>query len=137
MRVRDTETDISMAFQRLSSPFAATFLSIFFTLKKKIFEGPWHGDRVRITLSQIFQWLFNDFPLHFPNKLHSPLLSFLGVLVAELVQGLGVPEAALLGNFFGSLTVGEIGLPFVSIFCYLAWLFCSLLYCSLQHFRAE
>ncbi|KAL2555063.1 Inositol 3-kinase [Forsythia ovata] len=37
--------------------------------------------------------------------------SFLGGLVAGLVHGLGVPEAALLGNFFGSLTVGEIGLP--------------------------
>ncbi|CAA2994154.1 inositol 3-kinase [Olea europaea subsp. europaea] len=37
--------------------------------------------------------------------------SFLGGLAAGLVQGLGVPEAALLGNFLGSLTVGEIGLP--------------------------
>ncbi|CAI9779923.1 unnamed protein product [Fraxinus pennsylvanica] len=36
---------------------------------------------------------------------------FLGGLVAGIVQGLGVPEAALLGNFFGSLTVGVIGLP--------------------------
>ncbi|XP_022842601.1 inositol 3-kinase-like isoform X3 [Olea europaea var. sylvestris] len=33
--------------------------------------------------------------------------SFLG----GLVEGLGVPEAALLGNLFGSLTVGVIGLP--------------------------
>ncbi|CAA3014728.1 inositol 3-kinase [Olea europaea subsp. europaea] len=37
--------------------------------------------------------------------------SFLGGLVAGLVQGLGVPEAALLGNLFGSLTVGVIGFP--------------------------
>lgn len=37
--------------------------------------------------------------------------SFLGGLVAGLVQGLAVPDAALLGNFFGSLTVSHIGLP--------------------------
>lgn len=37
--------------------------------------------------------------------------SFLGGFVAGLVQGLPVPDAALLGNFFGSLTVGQIGLP--------------------------
>lgn len=37
--------------------------------------------------------------------------SFLGGLVAGLVEGLAVPDAALLGNFFGSLTVGQIGLP--------------------------
>uniref|UniRef100_A0A5B7A7G8 Inositol 3-kinase n=1 Tax=Davidia involucrata TaxID=16924 RepID=A0A5B7A7G8_DAVIN len=37
--------------------------------------------------------------------------SFLGGFVAGLVQGLAVPDAALLGNFFGSLTVGQIGLP--------------------------
>lgn len=37
--------------------------------------------------------------------------SFLGGLVAGLVEGLVVPDAALLGNFFGSLTVGQIGLP--------------------------
>lgn len=37
--------------------------------------------------------------------------SFLGGLVAGLVQGLAVPDAALIGNFFGSLTVGQIGLP--------------------------
>lgn len=37
--------------------------------------------------------------------------SFLGGLVAGLVDGLAVPDAALLGNFFGSLTVGQIGLP--------------------------
>ncbi|PSR86166.1 Inositol 3-kinase [Actinidia chinensis var. chinensis] len=37
--------------------------------------------------------------------------SFLGGLVAGLVQGLAVPDAALLGNFCGSLTVGHIGLP--------------------------
>ncbi|KAI7751767.1 hypothetical protein M8C21_027100, partial [Ambrosia artemisiifolia] len=37
--------------------------------------------------------------------------SFLGGLVAGLVQGLAVPDAALLGNFFGSLTVEQIGLP--------------------------
>nr|GMD25279.1 inositol 3-kinase [Ipomoea batatas] len=36
--------------------------------------------------------------------------SFLGGLVAGLVHGLSVPEAALLGNLFGSLTVGQIGL---------------------------
>ncbi|KAL5721056.1 inositol 3-kinase [Ranunculus cassubicifolius] len=37
--------------------------------------------------------------------------SFLGALVAGLNWGLTVPDAALLGNFFGSLTVGQIGLP--------------------------
>ncbi|KAK4483088.1 hypothetical protein RD792_010265 [Penstemon davidsonii] len=37
--------------------------------------------------------------------------SFLGGLVAGLSNGLAVPDAALLGNFFGSLTVGEMGLP--------------------------
>nr|XP_043636465.1 inositol 3-kinase [Erigeron canadensis] len=37
--------------------------------------------------------------------------SFLGGLVAGLVEGLSVPDAALVGNFFGSLTVGQIGLP--------------------------
>ncbi|KAK2995731.1 hypothetical protein RJ640_002271 [Escallonia rubra] len=37
--------------------------------------------------------------------------SFLGGFVAGLVHGLAVPDAALLGNFFGSLTVGHIGLP--------------------------
>lgn len=37
--------------------------------------------------------------------------SFLGGLVAGLVHGLSIPDAALLGNFFGSLTVGQIGLP--------------------------
>ncbi|GMG98335.1 hypothetical protein Nepgr_000175 [Nepenthes gracilis] len=37
--------------------------------------------------------------------------SFLGGFVAGLVQGLAVPDAALLGNLFGSLTVGRIGLP--------------------------
>ncbi|KAI6686933.1 hypothetical protein NL676_032846 [Syzygium grande] len=37
--------------------------------------------------------------------------SFLGGLVAGLVQGLTVPDAALLGNLFGSLTVGQVGLP--------------------------
>ncbi|XP_037494696.1 inositol 3-kinase isoform X2 [Jatropha curcas] len=37
--------------------------------------------------------------------------SFLGGFVAGLVQGLPVPDAALLGNFFGSLTVEQIGLP--------------------------
>lgn len=36
--------------------------------------------------------------------------SFLGGLVAGLVHGLSVPESALLGNLFGSLTVGQIGL---------------------------
>ncbi|KAB2616527.1 hypothetical protein D8674_023115 [Pyrus ussuriensis x Pyrus communis] len=37
--------------------------------------------------------------------------SFLGGFVAGLVNGLTVPDAALLGNLFGSLTVGKIGLP--------------------------
>ncbi|KAK4355986.1 hypothetical protein RND71_024957 [Anisodus tanguticus] len=37
--------------------------------------------------------------------------SFLGGLVAGLVHGLAIPDVALLGNFFGSLTVGYIGLP--------------------------
>ncbi|GAB2285052.1 hypothetical protein Dimus_019508 [Dionaea muscipula] len=37
--------------------------------------------------------------------------SFLGGFVAALVQGLTIPDAALLGNFFGSLTVSQIGLP--------------------------
>lgn len=37
--------------------------------------------------------------------------SFLGGFVAGLVHGLAVPDAALLGNFCGSLTVGHVGLP--------------------------
>ncbi|KAM0070121.1 putative carbohydrate kinase PfkB, ribokinase, inositol 3-kinase [Helianthus debilis subsp. tardiflorus] len=37
--------------------------------------------------------------------------SFLGGLVAGLVEGLAVPDAAVLGNFLGSLTVEQIGLP--------------------------
>ncbi|KAF8402657.1 hypothetical protein HHK36_010746 [Tetracentron sinense] len=37
--------------------------------------------------------------------------SFLGGFVAGLIRGLAVPDAALLGNFFGSLTVGQTGLP--------------------------
>ncbi|XP_038706979.1 inositol 3-kinase-like [Tripterygium wilfordii] len=37
--------------------------------------------------------------------------SFLGGFVAGLVQGLSVPDAALVGNFFGSLGVEQIGLP--------------------------
>ncbi|XP_052187736.1 inositol 3-kinase isoform X2 [Diospyros lotus] len=37
--------------------------------------------------------------------------SFLGGFAVGLIQGLAVPDAALLGNFFGSLTVGRIGLP--------------------------
>ncbi|CAN1150755.1 Inositol 3-kinase [Linum perenne] len=37
--------------------------------------------------------------------------SYLGGLVAGLVEGLAVPDAALLGNFFGALTVEQIGLP--------------------------
>ncbi|MFS7971108.1 putative carbohydrate/purine kinase, PfkB, carbohydrate kinase PfkB, ribokinase, inositol 3-kinase [Helianthus anomalus] len=37
--------------------------------------------------------------------------SFLGGLVAGLVEGLAVPDAAVLGNFFGSLTVEQIRLP--------------------------
>ncbi|VFQ91362.1 unnamed protein product [Cuscuta campestris] len=35
--------------------------------------------------------------------------SFLGGLVAGLAHGLPVPDSALLGNFFGSLTVGQMG----------------------------
>lgn len=37
--------------------------------------------------------------------------SLLGGFVAGLAHGLAVPDAALLGNLFGSLTVGQIGLP--------------------------
>uniref|UniRef100_A0A2P2N3Z4 Carbohydrate kinase PfkB domain-containing protein n=1 Tax=Rhizophora mucronata TaxID=61149 RepID=A0A2P2N3Z4_RHIMU len=37
--------------------------------------------------------------------------SYLGGYVAGLVQGLAVPDAALLGNFFGSITVEQVGLP--------------------------
>ena len=37
--------------------------------------------------------------------------SFLGGFVAGLVHGLPVPDAALVGNLFGSLTVSQIGLP--------------------------
>lgn len=37
--------------------------------------------------------------------------SFLGGFVVGLASGLAVPDAALLGNFFGSLTVGQIGIP--------------------------
>lgn len=37
--------------------------------------------------------------------------SFLGGFVAGLVHGLPVPDAALVGNLFGSLTVAQIGLP--------------------------
>ncbi|CAG7879864.1 unnamed protein product [Brassica rapa] len=37
--------------------------------------------------------------------------SFLGGLVVGLVEGLDVPDAALLGNLFGSLTVEHIGQP--------------------------
>ncbi|MBA0587575.1 hypothetical protein Gorai_000701, partial [Gossypium raimondii] len=37
--------------------------------------------------------------------------SFLGGFVGGLVHGLVVPDAALVGNFFGSLTVAHIGLP--------------------------
>ncbi|KAJ6750741.1 hypothetical protein OIU85_001293 [Salix viminalis] len=37
--------------------------------------------------------------------------SFFGGFVAGLVQGLAVPDAALLGNLFGSLSVEQIGLP--------------------------
>ncbi|CAA6655152.1 unnamed protein product [Spirodela intermedia] len=37
--------------------------------------------------------------------------SFLGGFVAGMVHGLAVPDAALLGNFFGSLTVRHIGIP--------------------------
>lgn len=37
--------------------------------------------------------------------------SFLGGLVFGLSQGLSVPDAALIGNLFGSITVGQVGLP--------------------------
>lgn len=37
--------------------------------------------------------------------------SFLGGLVVGLVEGLTVPDTALLGNFFGSITVEHIGQP--------------------------
>ncbi|KAE8674860.1 Inositol 3-kinase [Hibiscus syriacus] len=37
--------------------------------------------------------------------------SFLGGFVGGLVHGLVVSDAALVGNLFGSLTVGQIGLP--------------------------
>ncbi|XP_071724256.1 inositol 3-kinase-like [Rutidosis leptorrhynchoides] len=37
--------------------------------------------------------------------------SFLGGLVAGLFHDLSLPDAALMGNFFGSLTVEQIGLP--------------------------
>ncbi|CAN8301354.1 unnamed protein product [Cochlearia groenlandica] len=37
--------------------------------------------------------------------------SFLGGFVAGLVEGLDVPDAALLGNLFGSVTVEHIGQP--------------------------
>ncbi|CAL9244113.1 unnamed protein product [Arabidopsis halleri] len=37
--------------------------------------------------------------------------SFLGGLVVGLVEGLTVPDAALLGNLFGSITVEHIGQP--------------------------
>ncbi|XP_021279341.1 inositol 3-kinase [Herrania umbratica] len=37
--------------------------------------------------------------------------SFLGGFIGGLVHGLVVPDAALLGNLFGSLTVAQIGLP--------------------------
>lgn len=37
--------------------------------------------------------------------------SFLGGFVVGLSWGLTVPDAALLGNFFGALTVGQIGIP--------------------------
>lgn len=41
--------------------------------------------------------------------------SFLGGFVAGLGWGLAVPDAALLGNFFGALTVGQIGVPKFSL----------------------
>ncbi|KAJ8616876.1 hypothetical protein MRB53_013062 [Persea americana] len=37
--------------------------------------------------------------------------SFFGGFVAGLCWGLAVPDAALLGNFFGALTVSQIGVP--------------------------
>ncbi|KAJ4978500.1 hypothetical protein NE237_009280 [Protea cynaroides] len=37
--------------------------------------------------------------------------SLLGGFVAGLIRGLAVSDAALLGNFFGSLTVAQIGVP--------------------------
>lgn len=41
--------------------------------------------------------------------------SFLGGFAAGLLQGLSVPDAALLGNFFGSLTVAQLGPPKLDI----------------------
>ncbi|XP_068644343.1 inositol 3-kinase-like [Aristolochia californica] len=40
--------------------------------------------------------------------------SFLGGFVAGLMRGLSIPDAALLGNFFGSMNVGQIGIPISS-----------------------
>ena len=37
--------------------------------------------------------------------------SFLGGFAAGIVMGLGVGDAALLGNFFGSLAVAQVGPP--------------------------
>lgn len=37
--------------------------------------------------------------------------SFLGGFVVGMVSGLNVADSALLGNFFGSITVGQVGVP--------------------------
>ena len=36
---------------------------------------------------------------------------FLGGFAAGIVRGLAVPDAALLGNFFGSIAVAQVGPP--------------------------
>ncbi|XP_054799054.1 inositol 3-kinase-like isoform X1 [Prosopis cineraria] len=41
--------------------------------------------------------------------------SFLGGFVSGLIQGLAVSDAAILGNFFGSLTVSQLGPPKLDI----------------------
>ncbi|XP_061975778.1 inositol 3-kinase-like isoform X2 [Populus nigra] len=48
--------------------------------------------------------------------------SFFGGFVAGLVQGLAVPDAALLGNLFGSLSVEQVGLPTFDTRLLQAWL---------------
>ncbi|KAJ6948257.1 hypothetical protein NC651_002573 [Populus alba x Populus x berolinensis] len=48
--------------------------------------------------------------------------SFFGGFVAGLVQGLAVPDAALLGNLFGSLSVEQVGLPKFDTRLLQAWL---------------
>lgn len=50
--------------------------------------------------------------------------SFLGGFVAGLVWGLTIPDAALLGNFFGSLTVTQVGVPKFNDRMLQVWFFC-------------